>query len=266
MEQSQLPKLSLREVMESYSHIELSEDEMAEAILWGKRKKEDSLKTLQQKERENDARKKFLLSTNYDLVKSLMIYRIEKKFENFVLDENNKLIFEILCNYFGNDENFNSLCKSIGIQNTSLNKGIFLCGNFGVGKTWMMQLFCQNQRQCYFIRNAKDIADEFQDYGEEEVEKRKNAVNDSSVFLQQYSGMCIDDLGTEDIKNHFGNKKNVIGDLIEKKYARGSTGIFLHGTTNLTAEQLKEFYGGRVTSRMREIFNFIELRGADRRK
>jgi len=68
-------------------------------------------------------------------------------------------------------------------------------------------------------------------------------------------GMCIDDLGTEDIKNHYGNKKNVIGDLIELKYAKKTTGIYLHGTTNLTAEQLKDFYGSRVTSRMREIFN-----------
>lgn len=257
--------------MESYSHIELTEDEMAEAILWGKRKKEESIRTTSQQLREEENRKRFLQTTNYDLVKSLMIYRAEKKFEGkFILDENNKLIFEILCNYFGNDEKFDALCKSIGIENTSFDKGILLAGNFGVGKTWMMKLFMQNQRQCYFIRNAKDIADEFQIDGEdsmnEYIGKRKNAINDSSVFLQQYSGICVDDLGTEDIKNHFGNKKNVIGDLIEKKYAKGSTGIFLHATTNLTADQLKEFYGGRVTSRMREIFNFIELGGNDRRK
>lgn len=200
-----------------------------------------------------------------------MLYRVEKKFDGqFVLDENNKLIFEILCNYFGEDENFNALCKSVGIENTSLDKGIFLAGNFGVGKTWMMQLFMQNQRQCYFMKAAKDIADEFMQEGEdfmgEYIEKRKNALNDPTVFLQEYSGICIDDLGTEDIKNHFGNKKNVIGDIVEKKYARSSTGVFFHATTNLTAEQLKEFYGGRVTSRMREIFNFIELRGNDRRK
>jgi predicted ATPase len=244
---------------------------MAEAILWGKRKKEDELKSIQDRLREDENRKRLLQTTSYDLVKSLMIYRAEKKFdEKFILDENNKLIFEILCNYFGNDENFNSLCKSVGIENTSLNKGIFLAGNFGVGKTWMMKLFRQNQRQCFFIKPAKDIADEFMqegdDFMDEYINTRKNALNDSSVFLQPYSGICIDDLGTEDIKNHFGNKKNVIGDIIEKKYARSSVGVFLHATTNLTADQLKDFYGGRVTSRMREIFNFIELRGKDRRK
>lgn len=271
MEASQFPKLSLREVLESYSHIELTEDEKLEGLVWACRKKEESIRSAQDRLREDEARKRLMQTTNYDIVKSLMLYRIEKKFEKkFLLDDSNMVVFEMLCNYFGNSVTFNSLCGSMGIENPSLDKGLFLVGNFGTGKTWMLKLFMQNQRQCYFIKPAKDVADDFQEYGEdgmnEYLDKRKNAINDSSVFFQPHSGLCIDDLGTEDIKVHFGNKKNVIGDLIEKKYSRGSIGIFFHATTNLTAEQLNEFYGGRVVSRMREIFNFIELPGNDRRK
>ena len=69
-----------------------------------------------------------------------------------------------------------------------------------------------------------------------------------------------------DLKNRYGNKKNVIGYLLEKRYANGHVGIMLHATTNLTADQRNAYYGGRVVSRMRKIFNFIELRGKDRRK
>lgn len=240
-------------------------------MIWAKRKKEDAQKTLMQKLREEENRKLYMQKTNYDLIKSLMIYRAEKIFKgDFVLDENNKIVFELLCNYFGNDQKFISLSASVGINNPSLEKGLLLAGNFGVGKTWLMKLFRENQRQCYYIRNAKDISDDFQSDGEDAISEhfnlRQNPLNDASLFFQPFSGMCIDDLGTEDIKNHFGNKKNVIGDLIEKRYARNNTGIMFHGTTNLTAGQLNEFYGGRVVSRMREIFNFIELKGKDRRK
>ena len=155
----------------------------------------------------------------------------------------------------------------MGISNPSLEKGIMLCGNFGVGKTWLMKLFAKNQRQVFFMENAKNVADMFMDTGEDNryLNLHKNPVNDANTFYHKFSGLCIDDLGTEDVKMHFGNKKNVIGDLIEKKYSNQTTGIYLHATTNLTAEQMKEFYGGRVTSRMREIFNQIELSGNDRR-
>jgi hypothetical protein len=122
----------------------------------------------------------------------------------------------------------------------------------------------------YFIRTAKQLADTFEKEGEESLaqyeDKFKNAVNDPSTMFQPFSGLCIDDMGTEDIKNYYGNKKNVVGDLIERRYSKGNTGIWLHATTNLSGDQIEQYYGGRVRSRMREVFNFIELKGNDRRK
>lgn len=264
-------KSSLQTVMENYKHIELDEDEMMEAIIWGKRRKDDKLKLLAQKEKEAQNRKILTAATTYDIVRSLMLYRSEKIFDSpFKIDENNSILFEVLCRYFGNDLQFHSLALSMGVENPSLEKGIFLAGSFGTGKTWMMRLFQQNQRQVYQVKNCKVIADEFMEFGEDKmneyIEVKKNAVNDVSAFFQPNMGLCLDDIGTEDIKTHFGNKKNVIGDILEKKYDKKTTGVLLHGTTNLTADQLKEFYGNRVTSRMRQMFNFIELKGNDRRK
>lgn len=271
MEASPFPKLSLLEVVESYKHIELTEEEKLEGLIWALSRKENLLRVAAQMEREAENRKKLIQPTTYDIVKSLMLYRFQTKFDGkFKIDEHNEITFELMCRYFGNDEEFVSVALSAGVENPSLSKGLLLTGNFGVGKTWFMQLFTQNQRQVYYIKNTKDIADEFMEYGEERmteyVNVRVNAVNDTSLFLQKISGLCLDDIGTEDIKNHFGNKKNVIGDLFEKRYAKGSTGVVFHGTTNLSADQLREFYGHRVVSRMREIFNFIEIIGDDRRK
>ena len=265
-----LQPFSLKEVLASYDNIELTEDEITEALIWRKRKKEDDLRSQAQKQTEENNRKRLTAPTNYDIVKSLMAYRATVKFTGFVLDDNNNFLFELMCRYFGNDPLFISMAESAGVQNPSLDKGIFLAGNFGVGKTWFMRLFQTNQRQVYMVKNCKEIADEFMQFGEEGMDQytslKKNAINDSSAFFQTHTGLCLDDIGTEDIKTHYGNKKNVIGDLLELKYNNKTTGIFLHATTNLTSEQLREFYGSRVTSRMREIFNFIELKGFDRRK
>ena len=259
--------------MASYEQVELTEEELMEAILLAKQKK---LKRLEQEDYQKrvEENRKALVCTqwSYEQTKSYILYRAEQIFagKSFTLDASNTFIFNLFCHYFSGSDDFVSLSQSIGVKNPSLNKGILLAGNCGVGKTWLVQLFAKNKRQVYFLRNAKMIADAFEQAGEEVMGEYevpfRNASNDSSVFYQPFSGLCLDDLGTEDLKNHFGNKKNVIGDLLEKRYAKGHVGIMLHATTNLTADQLNAYYGGRVVSRMREIFNFIELRGKDRRK
>jgi DNA replication protein DnaC len=259
--------------LESYKHIELTPHEMDEAILWRKQKKEKELELQRlQKIAEQNRRNLTGNQWSYEQTKSFMLYRASQIFTEkpFVLDPSNQLVFELLCYYFSSDVNFLSLATNVGIDNPSLEKGLCLAGVFGVGKSWMVKLFQKNQRQVYFIRNAKQIAKEYQMDGaiasEQYENKFKNPVNDSSLFYQPFSGLCIDDLGTEDIKNSYGNKSNVIGDLIELRYSKGNTGPLLHATTNFTSDQIEAYYGPRVRSRMREIFNFIELPGNDRRK
>ena len=140
-----------------------------------------------------------------------------------------------------------------------------------------MKLFNQNNRQCFLIRPAKTIAQQFMDskekklpeeyfFPESEGSSFRNASNDRNMFYQPIAGLCIDDMGSENIKNNYGNVSNVIGDLIEGRYDSKLTGDLLHGTTNLSVEDLSSYYGGRVISRFREIFNWIIVPGEDRRK
>lgn len=272
MEANQFPQLSLQEVLESYSHIELTADEEAEALIAAKRKKEDLLKRQAVSERAALNRRLFVDTTwDFEQTKGFMLYRAGQLFKgHFQLDEANQLFFDLLCSYFTGDENFIQRAADAGIDNPSLTKGIMLVGGFGIGKTWMLQLFAKNKRQCFRVINAKVLANEFEGNGDEATDKYSipfpNPMDDASNFLQTHSGLCIDDLGTEDIKNHFGNKKNVLGDLIERRYFNKHMGLMFHATSNLTAVQLKEFYGGRVVSRLRECVNWIVWDGDDRRK
>lgn len=264
--------MSQQEVLDNLKHIELSEAEMNEAIILAKLKKEDKLKEDERKAREDENRRMlFQDQWGFEQTKGYMTYRAEKVLGfPFELDDHNKPIFEMLCYYFSNDRLFVSTATNAGLKNPSLEKGIMLLGNFGVGKTAFMKLFSSNQRQPFRVAGAKYIANLFESDGQDAIEEfnknYKNAINAADCFYKKESGLCIDDLGTEDIKMNFGNRKNVIGDIIENRYNLKTIGVFFHATTNLTVQQLNDFYGGRVISRMREIMNFIELPGKDRRK
>lgn len=258
--------------MESYSHIDLTEEETDLAIIAAKQKKETAIAHQQSLERIEKNRKS-LTSDVWDLsvTENYMHTRAGNLFEGkFVWDKDNSAVFLLLCRYFSNDKDFVSAAQGLGIYNPSLEKGILLAGTFGTGKTWLMNLFQKNKKACYALDNAKEISKDFQISGETAVDKHtvklKNPINDASVFYQPFCGLCIDDLGSEDVKNNFGNKSNVIGDLIEMRYAKGNAGVYLHATTNMSAKGLNEFYGGRVVSRIREVFNIIDLKGNDRRK
>lgn len=264
--------MSPEQVLATFDHITLTSDEVTEALIDAKRKKELRIEQ-QEKELRAAHNRKFLTQSQWttDQTEGFMRYRAANLFDGkFIFDGQAAIYFKLFCYYFSRDEQFIALAQNMGIVNPSLDKGLFLGGNFGVGKTWMMKLFQRNQRQVYTIQNAKAIADMFERDGDESmkqfIESPKLPSNDASNFFHQVMGLCIDDMGTEDIKNHYGNKKNVVGDLIELRYARNQTGHLLHITTNLTGQQMSDFYGGRVASRLRECMNIIDFIGSDLRK
>lgn len=265
-------ELSLKEVLEGFNHIELTEDELMVAVIEAKRKKELMLEEQARREQADKNRKLFTENIwNWDTCEHFIRLRATNMFHGkFKFDEQVANYFNLLIRYFSKDEYFFTLAREMGIKNPSLDKGLYIGGNFGVGKTWLMRLFQRNQRQVFTLQNAKAIADLFEKDGEEAMSQFSESPilpsNDVDNFYHTRMGLCIDDLGTEQIKNHYGNKKNVVGDLIEFRYAKGQVGTLFHVTTNLTGDQLTAYYGGRVASRLRECMNIIDFIGEDLRK
>jgi len=260
-----------KEVLEDYSKqgITLTEDEVIECLVDALRKKESLLLRKKQEERLNQNR---LVKTDWTvkIIDSYMRTRAAGIFQTpFNFEGQCKPLYDLLCMYFANDPEFENNAAGLITNEASLEKGILLAGEFGVGKSWLMKLFQKQTRQVYFMRTTKQICSEYMDQQkvpDQYVNLFENAAFDASVFNQQFSGLCIDELGAEDVKNSFGNKSNVIGDIIEARYEAKTTGNFLHGITNLNAEGLNDFYGGRVTSRMKQIFNIIHFKGKDLRR
>lgn len=266
-------QLSSAEVLEAYKHIPLAEEDLLEALIWAKRKKEHKLQEEALRQKEEYNRKIAKSKMDFDVIRTFMFNRAKEIFKyDFVIDDENTDCFDLLCYYFTeNQEGFERLANVMGVSNPSLDKGLLICGNPGTGKTDMMKLFQKNTRQVYYMRPAKKVCADFLKSSdklipEEYTDLYQLSVNDPATLYQKVAGICIDDMGAESEKNNYGNHTNVIGELIEIRYDSGFMGPLMHGTTNLSAEELTAFYGERVVSRMRQKFNFIELGEKDRRR
>lgn len=250
--------------LNEHRDIELTEDEIAEALVKAKSEKSVRIQYEENERLRRQASDEVMLPFNTEQLiqycKKFYFYRFR---QHFIIDDHNKTLIEKLALYFTNDEKFN-------VAGYSLKKGILIMGNVGRGKTELMKFFQKNKKRCYTVIPCTTVANEYLIY-KDEIEKvyssgLEKPLHDPSVFFQKFIGYCFDDLGTEEVKNAFGNKKNVLTDIIMAIYTKKDFEKF-HITTNLDIDD-KEFedrYGTRVVSRFKEMFNVFVLDGTDRR-
>lgn len=236
MPQSQPDKISV-----NYDEIILDEQETEEALRKGR---EEKHYRLIREEYNEKVRSEFR-------PKSFTAEQLMEAFERaFIVDDDNVLIIQNLCFYFSNDARFTG----------DANKGLLLVGGVGIGKTTLMEFFKQNQKFSYRVLSCREIESDFSSEGEKSVQYCSYnvpiAVN-SNPFGHQEIGFCFDDLGTEANAKHYGKEKNVMAEIILNRYDNQLPRYCTHITTNLTADQIREQYGSRVTDRMREMFNII---------
>ena len=138
----------------------------------------------------------------------------------------------------------------------NIQKGIILSGPVGCGKTslmFLMNYFFQ-QGYDYKIKPCRDIAFDFAAKGYEVLDAFTK-LKGTQVRLNAY---CFDDLGTEKQIKHFGNECNVMAEIILTRYDNFiHNKTITHITTNLSASEMEMFYGDRVRSRLRQMFNLI---------
>lgn len=248
-------KQSVESLLEHYKDVNITEEEEQLAILQAKKKKYTEIKTAEYWEK---VRKESIYPVyKAEEFNSIILKKAFEKIPEFELDEfNEEIIFDLSC-YFTSDKRFEE-------KGYSMNKGIILFGDVGCGKTSIMNLFSSNQLSSYIMVNCHEISQEYSRGGYEEIEryfKEHNTAHYKKYFGQDKLGFCFDDLGTEDLKKHFGNSSNVMAEIILSRYARKDLLKHkTHITTNLNAEQIRESYGDRIVSRMREMFNLIQFK------
>ena len=165
-----------------------------------------------------------------------------KKFK--ILKKDFTLIHKLLVYMIKDDKN----SKEFHID---LNKGILLSGPIGCGKTALMNLVKSIviKRSLYEVKSTRLISFEYIRDGHQVISNYSNTKN-----------YCFDDLGLEQNLKRYGNECNIMGEILLSRYDLFiSHKVITHATTNLNSNELEEYYGNRVRSRMKEMFNLISF-------
>lgn len=198
-----------------------------------------------------------------ELCDSFLNYAI-RFFPTFQVTDTNKDVIRTLCLYFyEHPEN-----------ELPLDKGIYLCGTVGTGKTTIMKLFSNwplNKNKFRFI-SCREIQQEFAiggfqsllKYTKQSYMKRQNMIDKSSGAITY----CFDDFGAEGRSKFYGNDVNVMEEILQDRYREYQDyKMRTHMTSNITGgEVMEENYGERVRDRSREMFNKINMNGPSFRK
>lgn len=177
----------------------------------------------------------------------LMLWTSENTFgKQLIVNENTLPLMKALCYLLSADERFET---ELGF---SLKKGLIIRGVSGLGKTHLVRCVADNELQPVKIYSMLEIADAVKSDGE--------------FLIGTTKVIYLDDVGTETAPvKHFGTDVNWFKDFIELYYSSDKPFSRLLLSTNNSFADIEEKYGYRVRSRMKEMFNVIDIQGEDLR-
>lgn len=180
---------------------------------------------------------------------------------NFTIPPHLHELFQELTAYFGG---FPQHCKKIKEHH----KTILIIGPVGTGKTEILKLFTSNPVASFLPKDALAINNQARtkDKLDSTILQYSNLINSKDVggsqsyFGQKEIGLMIDDIGTENELNSYGNKVEVIAEILLNRYTnlKAINRITTILLTNLNTKELGEKYGTRIFDRLKEqSCNFI---------
>ncbi len=175
----------------------------------------------------------------------------------FIIDQNNKKFLNVFCKYFAQDPTFETE------HNGELDKGLFVFGSNGTGKTSSFEII-QRISKIYSINQIWTPIISTQNVVEQFNLSVSNKKDDVIKYYSKGKYM-FDDLGSEIKASNYG-KEDIFSRILELRYNEFiKKGTKTYITSNLSFEDIKERYGVRVYDRCYQMFNQLELNGKSRR-
>jgi DNA replication protein DnaC len=184
----------------------------------------------------------------YSRVFNLMKWNSENVFgKPFKQTAENLPVIKALCFFVSRNDRF----MELGYDPL---KGLLIRGPSGTGKTHLVRCIENNGINPILTQSMLEITERIKDYGEFKFE-----LNGQKIIY-------LDDVGTEEpVVNFFGTKIAWFKNFIEGVYLKTKLFNHLIISSNLNFKGIEDQYGYRVASRMREMFNVVDLKGLDLR-
>lgn len=187
----------------------------------------------------------------------------------FVIDDNNRSAYENVIRWLHSDSEMKCMDPhSREIMPGNLGAGLFISGNTGSGKSWLLDIMSVYARICGFrikigeniiplswknIRTDK-ICDEYSD-------------GKSVTSYKEAKIIGFQDLGTEPVEAmNMGTRLQVMRSILESRGDEDAVITLISSNMRPGTEKFINRYGERVDSRISSMCNYIELTGPDRRR
>jgi DNA replication protein DnaC len=187
----------------------------------------------------------------------------------FRIDDENRFTYENMIRWVHGDPEMKCLNPDTKeIIPGRLNAGIYIAGNTGSGKSWVLEIMAAyslidnvqvtvgDTQRCLYWGNVRTdaICDEYTADGSFERFKKMSIVG-------------IQDLGAEPTESlYMGNRINVLRQILEYRGDRTDQLTLITSNLPMNHKRFVERYDDRVASRLNEMCNYFEITGVDRRK
>lgn len=210
---------------------------------------------------------------DYDMEEEMQIIEAIGKIRTpyFVIDDDNRFTYENFIRWCRCDTKMQCLHPETSqVMQGNLRHGIYIAGATGTGKSWcldIMQAYCRVMGFKVKYFEDRDICPlEWSSVRADALCDIYTETGDIKRFKQR-NILSVQDFGSEPLESlYMGNRLEVMRSLIEYRGDKSDCLTLITSNLKLGGEKLLNRYGDRVASRLSEMCNYFEIRGADRRK